>query len=278
MAQYGSGLYGAGLYGVTAVLTATELDVYPPRVNLAASGLAEGSTVTIYRTLPGSTVRTPVRGAEDRDITSDGIIVQDAEAPFGVLLTYTLEADGIDVGTDTITLDIGMNGVALSDAISGNAAEVRIIAWPDKTTSRQNSVFAVGGRNVVVVGERGQSSSTLEVFTETEESRLNLIDLLTNATSGIIQLRAGRADGKVYYGVDGYYAVLSDTETRWSQDGSDERRRFSLDVAEVDGWAAALDVSEFTYQDVADAYDGLTYNDLAGDYATYLDMGQGDFQ
>src|SRR6187549_2914906 len=99
MAQYGSGLYGAGLYGVAAVLTATELDVYPPRVSLAASGLIDGSTVTIYRTIAGSTVRTPVRGASSREITSDGIIVQDAEAPFGVLLTYTLEIDGVDVGT-----------------------------------------------------------------------------------------------------------------------------------------------------------------------------------
>lgn len=271
MGLYGAGPYGAGAYGVTTQLTLTALDTYPPRVSLAASGLYDGATVTIYRTAAGSGDRTAVRGAEGRIVTTDALLVEDAEAPFGLLLTYTLEVDGVDIDQETLTLVL--DKVALSDAINGNAAEVVVTAWPEKSRTRNATVFSVGGRNIVVTGERGQFTSTLEVFTETLSARENLLDLLDNATSGIIQIRQGGA----YSGVDGYLAVLSDIEKRWSQDGSDERRTFSLDVAEVGPWAEGLEAAGFTYQDVADAYTGLTYDDLAGDYSSYLELGQGDF-
>jgi hypothetical protein len=256
---------------MTVALTLSVLNTYPPKVSIAASGLTPGTTATVYRTAAGSNDRTPVRGANGVVLASDGFVVEDGEQPYGVELTYTLQIDGVDTAAQIVTLQL--DKVAISDAINGNAAEVVVTAWPEKQRTRNASTFQIAGRNVVVVGERGQFTSTLEVYTETEDARLNLLNVLDNATSGILQIRQGGA----YMGVDAYVAVTGDIEKRWSQDGSDQRRTFSLDVVEVGPWADGLQTNGFTYQDVADAYTGLTYANLAADYPTYLALAQGDF-
>lgn len=274
MAVYGSGLYGAGDYGYTAALTATVQTVYPGRVLLSATGLVPGATVAIYRTVSGSSVRTMVRGGTGTALT-EAFLVVDAEMPLGVNVTYTLTVDGNDiVQNPLVVVNIPLAKVALTDAINGNSAEVTVTAWPDKTRGRAASVFAVGGQNIVVTGARNQFSSSIELFTETEAARLNLLTLLSNLTSGIMQIRQGVG----YYGVDGYLGVLEDTERRYSQDGSDERRLWTLDVVRTGAWASSFIVVGYTYQDVADTYTGLSYQQVASDYATYLALAQGDFQ
>jgi hypothetical protein len=208
-------------------------------------------------------------------MTSDALVRADAEAPFGVELTYYLTVDGQDLDTVVYTYTLAGGKVALSDAISGDAAEVVILAWPGKRRERASSVFAVAGRNIVVSGQRGGFSGTLDVFTETDDAKLNLLDLLQNATSGVLQIRSDRS--LTSEGVDAYFSVLADDENRWSLDGSDERRIVSLDVVETEPWAPTLDSSTFTYADVAAFYTGDTYADLAADFATYLDVALGDF-
>lgn len=272
MSTYGAGLYGVGTYGYTANFGAIVQSVYPGRVLLTVSGISPGVVVSVYRTVPGSTERTYVRGGTGTAL-SDSFLVVDAEMPFGVPITYGFSLDGSDIIATPVVVTLALDKVALTDAINGNSAEVTIIAWPDKTRSRSASVFAVGGRNIVVTGSRNQYSSTLELFTETESARQNLLTLLGNLTSGIMQIRQGGG----YYGVDTYVAVLEDTESRFSQDGSDQRRRWTLDVVHTNAWASSLVVTGFTYQDVADAYVGQSYASLAADYPTYLDLAQGDF-
>jgi hypothetical protein len=194
-------------------------------------------------------------------VTADTLSKVDDEAPFGVLLTYILTVDGVDVASATTTLTLA-------------GAEVVVLAWPSKRRERNSSVYAVGGRNIVVSGQRGGFSGTIDLFTETDDSKNNVLDLLQNATSGIIQIRqAGPYDG-----VDCYVSVLSDDEQRYSQDGSDERRIVSLDVVETGAWAPTLESPGFTLDDIKAAYVGLTYADLAAAYSTLTDIALGSFE
>lgn len=250
MAHYGAGSYGAGVYGANSQLTLTTQTVYPSRVLVSATNLASGQVVTISRTPAGSTVRTIVRSADEVEMTSDTLVRTDAEQPFGVLLTYRLTIDGVDNDSETITVTLSGGKVALSDAISGEAAEVVVMSWPSKKRERQSTVFAVGGRNIVVSGQRGGWSGTVEVFVENDESKNAVLDLLENATSGVLQIRQSGS----YDGVDAYISVLADDEVRYSQDGSDERRTIALDAVEVNGWAPSLEAPGFTLQDLADAF------------------------
>jgi hypothetical protein len=73
-------------------------------------------------------------------------------------------------------------------------------------------------------------------MTQYDSSRENLLDLLSGATSGIVQLRSPYG----YSVDDAYLAVSTITERRFSQDGTDQRRLWSLDVIEVEAWPDGL--------------------------------------
>lgn len=255
-------------------LAVTVQDVWPPRVLVSVTNLSVGDTVTLYRVVGSE--RTPVRGAIGVVLTDIVLVAIDAELPFGVPIRYVIiGSDGAEYGLDApVTVALPGGKVALSDAIGGSAAEVVVTAWPEKRRERRNSVFQVGGRNVVVLGDRGGFTGQLTLYTETDVTRENLNSLLDSATSGVLQVRqpGGYAD------VDCYVAVTGDAQQRFSQDGSDERRLFVLDVVETNSWAPALTAATYTYADLSAAYAGAaTYLDLATDYATYLDLALGDF-
>lgn len=249
-----------------------EVDTWPPRAVAAVSGLTAGDAVSVYRSVAG--VRTPVRGALDVVAATTEVTAVDAELPFGVPVTYVAVVNAsaeYAFGPTTYALPGGK--VALSDAIGGTAAEVVITAWPTKQRERVASTYVVGGRNVVVSGSLAPSTSSIEVYTETESSRRALAGLLETATSGVVQIRQPGA----YADVDGYYAITRASSGRYSQDGTDERRRWDLTAVEVEGWPSGLSVPTSSYADVAAAYDGLTYAALAADYPSYLVMSQGAF-
>jgi hypothetical protein len=272
---YGSGIYGAGIYGVGALgLSLTTQTVYPNRVLVAVTGLTVGQIMTVARYPAGSTTSTAVRGLSDVEATTDAYIKADAEGPFGVLLTYVLVVDDLDSVSATTTLSL--DRVALTDAISGDGVEVVIMAWPDKRTERAASVYPVGGRNIVVSGQAGGFSAGIDLFVETDTSKNNVLTLLRNATSGIIQIRSDQSITSD--GVDCYVVPTAWTETRYSQDGTDERRVITLDAVESTPWGPSLESSTFDLQDIADAYPGLTMLDIAADYpGTLLDIALGDY-
>ena len=261
MGVFGGGIFGAGVFGGATALSLVVQDMYPDRVLLTITGLVDGNTYSVTRRPAGSTVRVPVRGADQVIALSDAAVLADAEEPFGVELTYTLTVDGIDLESELITVTLSGAKVALSDAIAGNAAEVVIMAWPNKSYEVPASVFKLSGRNIVVSGQAGGFEGSLELFTETDDARSNVVDLIKSATSGILQIRqAGPYDD-----VDAYVKVLRFAPTRWSQDGSDQRRVIALDVVETGPWAPGLPSSTFTWADVA------------ADYDTWLEVAQGDF-
>lgn len=275
MATYGSGVYGAGVYqtGSLALTLTAQSTAYPTRILVAVSGLTAGQLVTVSRTPAGSTTRTAVRGLNSATADTDALVKADAELPFGPLLTYTLTVDQLDVATATTTQSL--DKVALTDAISGDAAEVVISAWPERRFERAASVFPVGGRNIVVSGYPGGFSGTIDVFVETDASKANVLNLLSTATSGTIQIRADQT--QTSDGVDCYVVPTVWTETRYSQDGTDERRIISMDVAESTTWGPTLESSTFTLADIAAHYTGGTLSSIATDYATLLDIALGDF-
>ena len=74
------------------------------RVQVIVTGLGADAPATVYRTEPGGTAQ-PVRGGVA--VAGDGVVLDDYEAPLGVVLTYSVapDATGTAVASDTITLD-----------------------------------------------------------------------------------------------------------------------------------------------------------------------------
>lgn len=256
---------------MVVAITPTVQDAYPPRVLVSVTGLTIGDSVQLYRVVGGE--RTLVRAGTDASVADTSFLRVDAELPFGTPVSYVAVVEGVATSTSPTTYTLPGGKVALSDAISGLSAEVVIFAWDDKAFTRDSSRFRVGGRNIVVSGDLGQYESTLELYLETTSAGEQLLALLRNATEAVVQLRQPGG----YDGVDSYIVVDGASERRFSQDGSDPRRIWALTVAETDPWAPALEARGFTLADIADWYDGLTLADLATDYATLLDLAQGDF-
>jgi hypothetical protein len=257
-----------------STLTLTQQATWPPRNLLAASGITPGAEVIIYRVQGGTSE--PVRGANGVTVTGTALVVIDAEMSFGLNVTYVLVEGGTfqdQEGPVSMTLPGGK--VALTDAITGLSAEVVILAHDERIRDNDSTVYLVDGKNRVVAARMGQYRCTYEYYCETTTASNDLQNLLENATSGIILQRAPSV--VTYAGVDDHLSVLGSRERRWSQDGSDERRVWAVQVAQCDGWPPSLEARGFTLQDVADAYFGDTLADFDADYATLLDAAQGDY-
>lgn len=254
-------------------IAVTEFALFPPRNAVAIEGLTPGDDVEVYRVVEGE--RELMRDGTHAAITDPSLVVIDGELPFGKSITYlALVNSAAEYETAAASYTLPGGKPILSDAITGESSQFAITSWPTKQYERQASVFKVGGRNVVVSGPVGQHESRMEIFFEAWSSSEAFLSLLENATEGILQLRAPLP---AYQGVDCWLVVLSASEGRFSQDGTDERRTWVLEVAETDPWSSGFVARSFTYGDIATFYTGLTYADLAGDHARYLDILLADF-
>ena len=253
-----------------ASITATLQAVYPPRVLISVTDLTLGDSISVYRSVSG--VRTLVQGATNASVTDPSYLVIDGTLPFGVPVSYVAVVNGVEYTTSPVTYTLPGGKVVVSDAITTLAAEVVIWAWPEKARARRATVFTPGDRNVVVSGDFAQPQSDITLYTEAFSSAEQLQELLENATQGIVLIRQPGG----YEGVDGFYAVTSYVERRFSQDGSDEKRLHILHLVEVEGWASTFQALGFTYADLSNVYTGLTYANLSADFATYLALSQAD--
>lgn len=249
---------------------------WPTRLLVVATGLTIGTQYTIHRVAAG--VRKAVRGAYLVTIRDTVLVRTDAELPFGVPVYYVIR--NTDTGTDlasssprTITLTGGK--VAITDATTAEAVEVVIGAWPEKAKSRRASRHEVGGRTVVIAGQRGQFEGPIELLTHTDTQREALDDLLDSATEGILQIRQPGG----YGGVDCYVSVLTDRERRFSQDGADQRRLWTIEATETESWSLGLPTRASTLEDIADDYDGKTLADIGIDFTgdALLDIAKVDW-
>jgi hypothetical protein len=259
----------------------TEQDSWPPRVQIAVTALSDGDNVELYRVVAGQW--TLVRGGQLNGATDPSFIVIDAELPFGRPVSYAVYVNGAETITDPVTYALAGGQVALTDAITGAVAECVIGKAGPRSYDRDSAVFRVGGQNLAVVGPLPEGGAgTYELLASTTAIRDGIMWLFRNATQGIVQVRqAGGTgfDGNTYDGVDAYWQVLSFTEDRFSQDGTDPRRLITVQYLEVPGWSADLTARGFTYADMA-TFVGGTYADLAALFApagTYLDVALADW-
>lgn len=259
-------------FSVETLITLIAQDVWPTRVLVSVTGILPGDPVAIYRVVGGE--RTLIQGGQTDAATDVAFLRVDAQLPFGIPVAYLAEINGGETTTSTTTYTLVGGNVAVTDAITGLGAEVLIGAWPEKVYDPQATVFRAGGRNIVVSGGGlGQFESDVEIPTLTTAAAEQLRLVFDQATQGIVQVRQPGG----YDDVDCYVAITAYRSRRWSQEGQDQKRLHIVHLVEADGWAAALQASGFTYQDVADTYAGLTYADLAADFPTYLALAQGDF-
>lgn len=260
----------------TATITATAQAVFPPRVLVSVTGMLADDivTATVYRVVSGD--RTVLRGADAVDATGDNALVRtDGEQPFGISVTYIAELTDdqgtrAEIQSSSVTSTVAAEYV-LSDAITAVGVKVVAEAWPEKRRTRDASVFNVGGRMLAVTRPRSGATSTIVVRTDTLADGNALQALLDGATSGVLLIRQ---DGTVD-GVDAYLAVLDDGENRewWNP-----RRRWPLDVIEVEPWPDNLEARGFTLQDIATYYGDGTLQEIADDNpGTLLDIAQRDW-
>lgn len=263
---------------MTVAITINEQAVWPPRTQVVLTGLTVGDSVTVYRVVAGQ--RTEIRGAVDA-VADTSLVLVDAELPFGVPVSYVAVVEGTnEYASSGVTYALPGGKVAITDAISGLAAEVLLLADGGKTYARNSARMRVGGRNVVVTNPSGQAEGSYELLTETSTALENLQALLAGSTEATVQIRQPGAyapTGDPYDGVDAYLTVDQWVIDRVSQDGSDPKRKITIQYAETEGWSLALLTRAFTYQNVQDAYPSATYQDLLTDFPTYLDFVQGDF-
>jgi hypothetical protein len=253
------------------VITDTEQAVYPVRVLVALTGLTLGDQVDVYRQVSG--VRTLLRGGSTAAAVDTSFAVVDAELPFGVPVTYVAVVEGFEYATAPASHTLVGGKVVLSDPIQGLASEVVILNAGNRGRGRNAAMFAPAGRNVMVSEPLAASRGQYELFVDTETGLNNFERLIENATQGIVQIRQPGG----YPNVDAYLAVPEYEVGRWSQDGSDPRRRIVMTYAEVEPWAAALTALGWTYGDVEGYYTGSDYATAEADYPTYLAALQGDY-
>lgn len=253
-----------------ALAATTQTGVYPPRVALAVTGLA-GESIIIFRSVGGEEFQ--VRDAFLPTYTGSSFVAVDAELPFGVPVTYNLYVNGGTTPTDsegptTYTLPGGK--VAISDAVTGLSVEVVRLSQGPIERTRKTSLYQVADRNIVVSGPLGQGQHDAEYFVETLDANQQLESLLESATQGALQFRRYVS----HEDLDGYFAVTSSQKSRWSQDGTDERRIWTMHLAEVDPWSFSTQhTATYTWQDVIDFYSPSgTWADLIADKATWLDV------
>ncbi|MEV4350966.1 hypothetical protein AB0J83_41445 [Actinoplanes sp. NPDC049596] len=265
--------------------SATEVTgVYPPRALVSVTGMTAGQMIDVYRVVGGAMI--PIRGGHLDATDTDTLVITDSEAPFGVPVFWRTRVNknspsyfDRDSSPLTITLPVntarGQREVVLSDAITGNAAEVVITAWQSKRYEPDVTVYRVGGKNRIITGASltGQFTADIRVRTFSRTSEMNLLNLIDTRTSGILQMRRSVSDGTLD---ECYFSVLSFDVERRSQDRTDGRRDFVMSIAETDGWPFKFTAKGFTYADLAAKYAGQTYVDLEADYATYLDLARAD--
>jgi len=265
--------YILALNQAPTISVAADTDPYPPRNLVTLTNIVVGDLVSIYRVVGG--VRTLIQGGSFT-ATDVAAVRIDATLPFGVPVSYVAIVTGMETDTTSpVTYTLPGGKVAVSDAISALSAEVVITSWASKRRGRGATVFDVDGRNVVVGGNWAKPESDVELYTEAISSAQNLQALLEGATQGIVQIRQPGG----YDDVDGFFAVTSYEQKRFSQDGTDDRRLHILHLVEVEGWAAAFLAMGYTYANMNTYYTGLTYAQVTTDYSgqTYLQLAQATF-
>lgn len=248
-------------------------------VQIAIREVEVGQELSLWRVTPDGT-RTFVRGPAgliDRmPITDTQVVLEDYEAPIGVLLTYTHET--YEAGSTTpnrvtsaeVVIPAGdPNLVWLSDPSSPQRnLQVMVKRAPDWTRPVEQVVHRVQQRRNAVIfsGIRGGLEGDLVIWTRSDDERKALHWLLDSGR--VILWRAVPG-----MGVDDIYVSVGPaTEGRVTPLGSEVWREWTLPLTQVD-MPTALGVAgsaDRTWQDVLTEH--ATWADVLARFATWEDV------
>jgi hypothetical protein len=236
-------------------------------------------TITVQR-VAGDGTRALVRGnaglIDRQAITSDLLIIEDHEAPFGAPFHYAItfyDSGGTAAGTRssaTVTLTIAdINEAWLKDP--GNPQRnLRVLVQraPDWQRPIEQSAFVIRNRRnkVVLSGRRQGREGDLVVTTRSAEER-EALDLLVDS-GNVLLWQAAPGAGVT----DMYVSVGQVTEARIGPLAREEWRAWTLPLTEQD-MPVAVGVggpAGRTWQDVLTEF--ATWQDVLDTYATWEDV------
>ncbi|MCP3820059.1 hypothetical protein NLX86_18760 [Streptomyces sp. A3M-1-3] len=235
-----------------------------------------GELLTVWRVAPDGT-RTLVRGTSGlisgQVITSDLMVIEDYEAPLGVVVSYYMES--VVVGsqtpefraTNTVTIASGdSNYCWLKDpGRPQRNMRVQAVVAPDWRRPVQQAEHQVRGRrNAVVLSDvRGGLAGDLTVRTQDDNERVLLHSLLDSGSVLLVQFVPG-------LGLEDRYAAVGETvEARITAYGLEPRRLWTLPLRQSDmpSTVGVAGSAGRTWQDIS--AENTTWNDLLAKYATW---------
>ena len=242
--------------------------------------LAVGDLIRVWRVSADGS-RTLVRGASGLldgtvAVTSDLMVIEDAEAPLLVPLSYRVElvdpvAGGIETRTsDTVTIPHENRNLAwLKDP--GNPQRnttVMVERAPDWQRAIEQASYRVAGRRnpVVHFDVRAGLAGDLAVWTRTDEERAALHWLLDSGNVLLWQAAPGMGV------TDMYVTVGQITEGRIGGTAMEPWRAWVLPLTEVDMpvTTGVNGSADRTWQDILSEF--ATWGDLMGVFATWEDV------
>jgi hypothetical protein len=260
-------------------LTAVEARSGDGYVQLTLRELPLDYYLTVYR-VTDSGARTLVRGSngliDQQPITSDVLVIEDHEAPFGQAVTYRIEIYETPGGTrstrssDPVTLTLAdVNESWLTDP--GNpqrGVRVLVAKAPDWQRPIEQAEFVVRGRRnkVILSGRRQGLEGDLAIWTRSDAEREALHLLLDSGN--VLLWRAAPGMGVT----DMYVAVAQITESRVGALAQEQWRAWSLPLVEQDMpvTTGINGAAGRTWQDVVTEF--ATCADLLPVYATCEDL------
>ncbi|MGW6946196.1 hypothetical protein ACWGHD_04635 [Streptomyces xanthophaeus] len=259
-------------------LIAVEADDATAVITLTLRELTVGYLLTVWR-VTSDGARTLVRGTSGliqyEEIAADQLIIEDAEAPLGVPVTYYVEivasigAAAESRTSDSIELDAGDTQYAWLKDPGRPDRNLRIMMAESPSWNRpiEQAEFRVRRRrNAVILSDvRGGLEGSLAVYTQSDEERAALHRILDSGSVLLWQAAPG-------HGVDDMYiAVGAATEGRQGV-ATETWRTWQLPIKQVDMPVTVGVASSAgrTWQDVLT--ENTTWADVLAKYATWEDV------
>jgi hypothetical protein len=226
-------------------------------------------TITVHRVAADGT-RTLVRGPSgliDRQlITSDLLVIEDHEAPFGAQFYYAMtiyNADGtayVSRSSGSVTLDLADVHEAWLKDPGNPQRNVRVLVKqaPDWSEPIEQAVHRVRGRRnaVILSGIRDGQEGDLSVWTRSDEERKALKLLLSSGNTLLWQVAPGMGEEDMYVKV-----------------GQVGRARVSpLAQEEWRAWTLPLTEQDMPLTTGVNGAAGRTWQDVVTEFATCADL------
>jgi hypothetical protein len=271
------------LVTLVQTLPITELEVVPERasVTLTHRQLTIGQLLYMWR-VDQAGHRTPVRGPVGlmlgTPITAETWVIEDAEAPLGVPVSYYSEVrdtagalkEQVEWATVTVPAP-DINSVWIKDPSNPQRNLLLMVpagGAPDWQRPLEQASYVVKGRRNKVThhGIRQGREGDLTVWTRTPDEQAALDHVLDSGADLLIQSAAETGIGSVYV------SVGPSTEVRGGQDSTDPWRTWTLPCVEADMPTAVgiAGAGGRTWQDILSEFD--TWGDVLDTYASWEDV------